>query len=215
MVRSPAGRRAPGTGGASPDQWLEVPGWRGPLDTLIVLAVILAGVWVGLVVIPSAANSDQPAVTDRTTQDDASPPTAVPSQDPSQWIAGPVYIGGPAGPTTEQGVVAAAPVVVAQPPAHRATARQTATHAAPRTTAMRPAPKGAVAAAVPAPVTTPAVAAAATTSTPAATTTPPAPTTTATETTTPTSDTTTPSTSSASDPTTSSPTSSSEPPPGP
>lgn len=136
MVRSPAGRRLR-TGDASPDQWLEVPGWRGPLDTLLVLAVTFAGVWAGLVVIPEAANSHQTTVTDGTPhpENDASPPTA----GPSQWFAGPVYTGGPAAPTPQR-AVATQPVVVDAPPvpAPRPVPRRT-THVTTRTTPPPPA----------------------------------------------------------------------------
>jgi hypothetical protein len=148
MVRSPAGRRAPRAGGRTTDQWLEVPGWRRPVDTLLVLAVTFATAWVGLVVIPAAANSDSGTVTDRTpTENDASPPTADPTQDPSQWFAGPVYTGGPAASTTAQAVATQAVVLEQPKPAPRAAPKRTTTHAAPRTTPRLPAPTTTVAAA--------------------------------------------------------------------
>jgi hypothetical protein len=176
MTRSPAGRRAPRAGGPGPDEWLEVPGWRRPVDTLLVLAVTFATAWVGLVVIPAAAHSDSTQVQNPTThtENDASPPTAGPSRDPSQWFAGPVYTGEPpAVPTVEQ-VAAEAPVVVAAPrtAAHRTTPRRTTTHAAPRTTAKAPAATTTVAPVVAAAVTTPAVTTAETTTPPTVTTPP-------------------------------------------
>jgi hypothetical protein len=206
MVRSPAGRRAPRTGGPTPEQWLEVPGWRRPVDTLLVLAVTFATAWVGLVVIPAAANNDTTTVTDRSpdTENDAAPPTVDPTTDPSQWFAGPVYTGGPAAPTTEQAVPTEA-VVVAAPrtTAPRFVPKRTTTHAAPRTT-RPPAPKTTVAPVVAAAVP-PAVTTAATTTDPTtAVTTTPSATDTTTETT----------TSSTTEPTTTSPaTSTSEPAP--
>jgi len=201
MTRSPAGRRAPRAGGPGPEEWLELPGWRRPVDTLLVLAVTFATAWVGLVVIPAAANSGSTPVADRTTHtvSDAAPPTAGPSQDPSQWIAGPVYTGDAAIPTAAEQVVAEARAVVAAPrTAARRTTSPTTTHAAAssRTSAKPPAPTTTLAAALAATVTkSPVVTTAttpATTTLPAATTTETTPTT---ETTTPTTETTTPSTS--------------------
>ena len=216
MTRSPAGRRAPRSSGAGPDEWLEVPGWRRPVDTLLVLAVTFATAWVGLVVIPAAANSDS-GVTDKVTptENDASPPTADPTQDPGQWFAGPVYTGGPAAPTTAQ-VADGATVVVAAPrtPAHRATPRKATTDPAPRTTAKPPAPTTTVAAAAAA-ATTPVLTTTAET-TPPVTTTPETttPETTTPETTTP--ETTTTSSSTTTETTTTTPsTSTSEPAPPP
>jgi hypothetical protein len=173
MARSPAGRRAPRTGGASPDEWLEVPGWRRPLDTLLVLAVTFATAWVGLVVIPAAANSDSSTVTDRPhSENDASPPTADPTQDPRQWLAGPAYTGGPAAPATEQAVATGNALVVAAPraPALRATPPRTTTPSAPRTTTKPPAPTTTVGAAVAAAVSTPGGTPSAVTTTPVTTT---------------------------------------------
>ena len=85
---------------AGPEQWLELPGWRKPLDTLLVLAVTFSAAWLGLVVIPAAANDGETPVADETVV--ASAPTADETTDPGQWVAGPVYTGGPAAaaPTT-------------------------------------------------------------------------------------------------------------------
>jgi len=215
MVRSPRGRHRR-TGDPTREQWLQVPGWRGPVDTLLVLAVTFATAWVGLVVISAAANDDATTVTANT--HDASPPTVDPTTDPSPWIAGPVSTGRPAAPTTEQQVVVASVPVIAAP---RTTAPRVdpehTTHAGPRTTPP-PAPGTTVAPAVAAAVTSGATTTDPTTTattTPTATTTTAA-TTTPTETATPTATDTTSETptTSATETTTSSPTTSSPAPAG-
>src|SRR5690349_7878963 len=114
MTQSPPGRRAPRSRravGADPEKWLEVPGWRKPLDTLL-----------ALVVTPAAANVDrspEPQAAPETTHH-SSAPVADATTDPSQWIAGPVYTGGPAAPTSQ--VFAAAESEVVAAPIHHAPA---------------------------------------------------------------------------------------------
>jgi len=210
MVRSPRGRHRR-TGDPTREQWLQVPGWRGPVDTLLVLAVTFATAWVGLVVISAAANDDATTVTANT--HGASSPTVDPTTDPSQGFAGPVSTGRPAAPTTEQQVLVAPVPVIAAPrtTAPRVDPEHTTTHAGPRTTPP-PAPGTTVAPAVAAAVTS-----GATTSDPTtAATTTPAETTTPTETATPTATDTTSETptTSATETTTSSPTTSSPAPAG-
>jgi hypothetical protein len=69
VTHSPPGRRAPrarAASGAGPEQWLELPGWRRPLDTLLVLAVTFSAAWLGLVVIPAAANDGETPAAEKT-----------------------------------------------------------------------------------------------------------------------------------------------------
>jgi hypothetical protein len=144
--QSPPGRRDPRsrrTTGPGPDQWLQLPRWRAPLDTLLVLAVAFSAAWLGLVVIPAAANSGQTPVAEQAddTVRDPSPPAADETTDPSQWIAGPVYTGAPAAPTTEPAVgadVVAAPAAETRAPAARVAPKRTPSRTVPRSTARRP-----------------------------------------------------------------------------
>jgi hypothetical protein len=212
VVQSPPGRRPRPSGRGSAqgrEQWLELPGWRQPLDTLLVLAVTFSVAWVALVVIPAGpSGGERTAVEGAVAVQETDAPAADPTTDPSQWIAGPFYTGAPAAPTSEIAAgdnVVAAHASATRAPAPRAIARRTS-QAAPRTTAPRStttrAAAAAVAAAVPststsaAPVTTgagttteaPTTTTAATTTTPTTTTptstTTESPTTTATPTTT-------------------------------
>lgn len=140
MTKSPPARRGSrarrGTD-AGPEQWLELPGWRKPLDALLALAVTFSAAWLGLVVIPAAANGSDTTIADEPV--DASGPTAEPTPDLSQWMAGPTYTGGPAVPTTALATTAevVAAVDTQPPPAPRAAPRRTSSRAVPRTTAPR------------------------------------------------------------------------------
>lgn len=173
MAHSPAGRRARRTAnGPTPEQWLELPGWRRPVDTLLVLAVTFATAWVGLVVIPAATNSRPPTVTDRADSAPATSTSAHRTTDPGAWFAGPVYTGGPAAPTTEQPIATPAAVVAApRAPVTRVVPQRTTPRVAPRPTTRAPAPRTTVAAAV-ATATSTQVPLAATTETTTKTTTP-------------------------------------------
>jgi hypothetical protein len=140
VTKSPPARRggrSRGGADAGPEQWLELAGWRKPLDALLALAVTFSAAWLGLVVIPAAANGSDTTIADEPV--DASGPTAKPTPDLSEWMAGPTYTGAPAVPTTALAttaeVVAAADTQL--PPAPRAAPRRTSSRAVPRTTAPR------------------------------------------------------------------------------
>ena len=136
MTKSPAGRR-PRTGSRTTDQWLELPGWRRPVDTLLVLGATVATVWMGLAVLPAAAHSVGAAIENWYTHMDqyTSPPAAGPAQDPGAWIAGPAYPGGPGGPAGQQPLARLEVIGEAtRSPAPHVARQHPATHAASRTT---------------------------------------------------------------------------------
>ena len=150
MTHSPPGRRAArkrSAAGAGPEQWLELPGWRKPLDALLVLAVTFSVAWLGLVVVPAAVNGAETPIAEEADTDAAPAPTADETTDPGQWIAGPDFTGAPVAPTqalaTEAEVVAA-PSPQPRAPVTRATPRRTTPRPVPRTTT--PAPTTAAAA---------------------------------------------------------------------
>lgn len=143
-MQSPPGRRARRSRRGDPgaDQWLELPGWRRPLDALLVLAVAFSAAWIGLVVIPAAAHDSQATIAGKSAGNvrHADSPATHESADPSTWMAGPVYTGAPAAPSTQAttGVdVVAAPAAETPAPAPRLGPKRT-TQAVPRTTAPRP-----------------------------------------------------------------------------
>jgi hypothetical protein len=162
VTKSPPARRGGRSrrgADAGPEQWLELAGWRKPLDALLALAVTFSAAWLGLVVIPAAANGSDTTIADEPV--DASGPTAKPTPDLSEWVAGPSYTGAPAPPTTALATTVetvAAPATQARQPAPRVTPRRTTSRAVPRTTAPRtsapPVIQPAVAPATSPPVTT-------------------------------------------------------------
>jgi hypothetical protein len=141
VAKSPSARRGGRSrrgADAGPEQWLELAGWRKPLDALLALAVTFSAAWLGLVVIPAAANGSDTTIADEPV--DASGPTAKPTPDLSEWVAGPSYTGAPAPPTTALATTVetvAAPATQARQPAPRVTPRRTTSRAVPRTTAPR------------------------------------------------------------------------------
>jgi hypothetical protein len=162
VAKSPSARRGGRSrrgADAGPEQWLELAGWRKPLDALLALAVTFSAAWLGLVVIPAAANGSDTTIADEPV--DASGPTAKPTPDLSEWVAGPSYTGAPATPTTALATTVetvAAPATQARQPAPRVTPRRTTSRAVSRTTAPRtsapPVIQPAVAPATSPPVTT-------------------------------------------------------------
>jgi hypothetical protein len=141
VTKSPPARRGGRSrrgADAGPEQWLELAGWRKPLDALLALAVTFSAAWLGLVVIPAAANGSDTTIADEPV--DASGPTADPTTDLSEWVAGPVYTGAPTPPTTELATATdtvAAPTTEQREPAPRAVPTRTSSRTAPRSTAPR------------------------------------------------------------------------------
>lgn len=200
MAHKPAGRGNPRTRAnraRTADQWLELPGWRRPLDAVFAFVLVAGIAWLVLVTIPAAADRAPDAVL----ADDSTSTTAVDDResepdDPGtsdEWVAGPVYTGAP--PTPEPPAVvpvadsAARPAVAGA--SSRGVARVTPSRTPARTTARTTARTSAPPPPPPVVSETPPVVAAATsaveTSTPVeTTTTAPTETTTPTVTTTPT-----------------------------
>jgi len=161
VASKPAGRGNPRTRAnraRTADQWLELPGWRRPLDAVFVFALVAGIAWLVLVTIPAAANrSPEAALADEGTsttsedadreavQDEAEAPV-----DDDQWVAGPVYNGPPPAPEPQavvpvENAAGARPAVAGASSrgAARVTPSRTAAKTSARTTAPAP-PAGSV-----------------------------------------------------------------------
>jgi hypothetical protein len=199
VAHKPAGRGNPRTRAnraRTADQWLQLPGWRRPLDAVFVFALVAGIAWLVLVTIPAAANRGPDAVladesTSTTSADEREPAPDDPGTS-DEWVAGPLYTGAP--PPPEPPAVVPVADSTARPAVAGVSSRGAARVTPSRTTARTTPRTSAPAATTPAvaPSDTPSVAAGTTpvveTSTPTETitTTEPTDTSTPTDTTTPT-----------------------------